>query len=51
MIGGLLFAVFVVLALWVCLWTLVSERGQIPSPFTIRDAEDYHRAYQGKWPF
>ena len=50
MIGGLLFAVFVVLALWVCLWTLVSERGQIPSPFTIRDAEDSHRAYQGKWP-
>ena len=50
MIGGLLFAVFVVLAFWVCLWAFVSERRPMSSPFTIRDAEDYQRAYGGKWP-
>lgn len=50
MIGGLLFLIFVVLAFWVFLWAFVSERRQIPSPFTIRDAEDYRRAYRGKWP-
>lgn len=48
--SSILFLIFVVLALWVCLWALVSERRDIPSPFTIRDADDYHRAYRGKWP-